>query len=89
MQARSYFAHMNPDGLSPFDRMKNEGIKYKSAAENIAAGYINSIYAHYGWMNSDSGHRETLLDGKLTRLGTGVALGGSYNVYYTQNFYTP
>lgn len=89
MQARSYFAHMNPDGLSPFDRMENEGIKYRSAAENIAAGYINSIYAHYGWMNSETGHRETLLDGKLTRLGTGIAFGGSYNVYYTQNFYTP
>lgn len=89
MQARSYFAHMNPDGLSPFDRMKNEGIKYKAAAENIAAGYINSIYAHYGWMNSNTGHREALLDVKLTHIGTGVAFGGSYNVYYTQNFYTP
>ncbi|WP_169083100.1 CAP-associated domain-containing protein [Paenibacillus sp. PL91] len=89
MSNRSFFNHTNPDGSSPFDRMKAKGVKYHSAAENIAAGYQNSIFTHYGWINSKDGHRETLLDRKLTRLGTGVAIGGSYNVYYTQNFYTP
>lgn len=89
MLAQSFFSHSNPDGLSPFDRMKNKGIVYTTAAENIAAGYTNSIYAHYGWMNSTDGHRETILDSKLKRLGTGVSFGGSYKVYYTQDFYTP
>ncbi|MGG1633607.1 CAP-associated domain-containing protein [Paenibacillus sp. NRS-1760] len=89
MSARKFFDHTNPDGSSPFDRMKAKGVKYHSAAENIAAGYKNSIFAHYGWVNSTEGHREALLNSKLERLGTGVALGGTYNVYYTQNFYTP
>lgn len=89
MSARGFFDHTNPDGSSPFDRMKAEGVKYHSASENIAAGYPNSIFAHYSWVNSKSGHRETLLSSKLKRLGTGVAIGGSYQVYYTQNFYTP
>ncbi|WP_424765811.1 CAP-associated domain-containing protein [Paenibacillus sp. sgz302251] len=89
MKSRDYFAHENPDGLSPFDRMKQEGVKYRAAAENLAAGYPNSIYAHYGWMNSKTGHREALIDKDLERLGTGVAFGGSYHTYYTQNFYTP
>jgi uncharacterized protein YkwD len=89
MSTRQFFDHTNPDGSSPFDRMKAKGVKYHSAAENIAAGYTNSIFAHYGWVNSKEGHREVLLNSKLERLGTGVALGGTYKVYYTQNFYTP
>ncbi|OBZ16859.1 hypothetical protein A7975_02850 [Bacillus sp. FJAT-26390] len=89
MSKRSFFNHTNPDGSSPFDRMKAKGVKYHSAAENIAAGYQSSIFTHYGWLNSKDGHRETLLNSKLKRLGTGVAVGGTYNVYYTQNFYTP
>ncbi|WP_051250876.1 CAP-associated domain-containing protein [Paenibacillus harenae] len=89
MKLRDFFDHNNPDGISPFDRMSQEGVIYTTAAENIAAGYLNSIYAHYGWMNSTTGHRESLLNGKLKRLGTGIAFGGSYQIYYTQNFYTP
>lgn len=89
MSSRNFFDHTNPDGLSPFDRLKAAGVKYHSAAENIAAGYPDSIFAHYGWVNSKKGHRETLLDSTLKRLGTGVSVGGDYHVYYTQNFYTP
>lgn len=89
MNNRDFFDHINPDGSSPFDRMKAMGVKYHSAAENIAAGYANSLFAHYGWLNSKSGHRESLLDSKLKRLGTGVSIGGNYQIYYTQNFYTP
>ncbi|MDQ0059638.1 CAP domain-containing protein [Paenibacillus harenae] len=92
MGGRNFFGHYNPDGKSPFDRMDDKGVRYRMAAENIAAGYPNSIYAHYGWMNSDSGHRETLLNSKMEKLGTGVGFGSStssYNIYYTQNFYTP
>lgn len=89
MRSNNYFSHQNTDGLSPFDRMKAKGIKYTMSAENIAAGYVNSIYAHYGWMDSDDGHREALLNSKLERIGTGVAFGGDYKIYYTQNFYSP
>ncbi|WP_337098826.1 CAP domain-containing protein [Paenibacillus sp. YIM B09110] len=92
MGNRDFFAHTNLNGKSPFDRMKAMGVRYMLAAENIAAGYNNSIYAHYGWMNSDSGHRETLLNSKLEKLGTGVGFGNSnstYSIYYTQDFYTP
>ncbi len=89
MMKNDFFDHDNLKGLSPFDRMEKQGISYQFAAENIAAGYENPIFAHYGWMNSTTGHREALLDSNLKRLGTGVAFGGSYEIYYTQNFYTP
>lgn len=83
MHDRDFFNHTNPDGKSPFDRMKSLGIKYSWAAENIAAGFRNAFEAHNGWLNSE-GHRKNLLNENMERLGVGV-----YGKYYTQNFYTP
>ncbi|MDK8183525.1 CAP domain-containing protein [Paenibacillus sp. UMB4589-SE434] len=87
MGKRNFFNHSNPDGETPFDRMKEDGVAYKQAGENIAAGQTSAIFAHENWMNSE-GHRNNIL-GDFTRLGVGVSFGGSYKVYYTQNFYTP
>ncbi|NLK20607.1 MAG: copper amine oxidase [Epulopiscium sp.] len=87
MAKGDFFAHTNLRGESPFVRMNNQGIRYNMAAENIAAGQNNAIYAHEGWMNS-KGHRTNIL-GKCERLGVGVYFGGAYSTYFTQNFYTP
>ncbi|MFD0587853.1 S-layer homology domain-containing protein [Paenibacillus sp. GCM10027627] len=89
MGSQNFFGHKNLDGETAFDRMRDEGIKFRLASENIAAGFANSMYAHYSLLNSTSGHRESILNDELTRLGTGVAFGGRYNIYYTQDFYTP
>ncbi|WP_165861173.1 S-layer homology domain-containing protein [Paenibacillus paeoniae] len=89
MRDKQFFSHKNLDNKTPFDRMKARGITYQLASENIAAGFDNSIITHYTLLNSTSGHRETLLNAKLTHMGTGVAIGGYYQVYYTQDFYTP
>jgi len=86
MAVNSYFDHNNLKGESPFDRMRKEGISYSTAGENLAAGQQNAIFAHEGWMNS-LGHREILL-GSFKSLGVGVAFGGPYKVYYTQNYFT-
>ncbi|SDD62268.1 S-layer homology domain-containing protein [Paenibacillus sp. UNCCL117] len=87
MAEQEYFDHVNKAGQSPFDRMEQDGIVYRMAAENIAAGQSSAIFAHHGWMNS-AGHRANLL-GETKRLGVGVAFGGKNHIYYTQNFYTP
>lgn len=87
MLRRSFFDHVNPDGASPFDRMTAGGLKFSAASENIAAGYINAVTSHMGWVNS-LGHRKNLI-GDYTHLGTGVAFGGEYKQYFTQNFLTP
>ncbi len=86
MATNNYFAHKNSDGEMASDRGENDGITYLRYAENIAAGQPNGIYAHEAWMNS-LGHRENLL-GDIDRLGVGVALGGSYDIYYTQILYS-
>jgi len=90
MGSGGFFDHVNPQGLSPFDRMKADGIAYSAAAENIAAGQINAVFAHAEWMNSE-GHRANILGDKYERLGVGIAYSKDYpyRIYYTQNFYSP
>lgn len=83
MRERDYFAHTNPDGSSPFDRIAADGIVYSVAAENIASGYRNALAVHHGWLNS-AGHRRNMLNDALQRLGV-----GAFDTYYTQKFYTP
>lgn len=88
MAKRDYFDHTNPDGKSPFDRMSAAGYQYRSAAENIAAGYRDAEAVVQGWMNSE-GHRKNIMNCGLTEIGVGYATGGKYGTYWTQNFGTP
>ncbi|WP_438350526.1 CAP domain-containing protein [Paenibacillus sp. FA6] len=92
MALRNYFSHDSPDGKSTGDRLAASGAgKYRAYGENISAGYKNAIYAYSGWLNS-SGHRSNILKSSFETLGVGVAFGISssdYNIYYTQNFFTP
>lgn len=85
MAANKFFDHISLDGLSPFDRMKNAGISYKMAAENISwgEGYSDAIASHHGLMNS-LGHRKNILNPELTELGVGASYIGG--LYFTQNF---
>lgn len=81
---RDFFDHENPDGDSPFDRMRAAGLRFTMAAENIAAGYPSPESVVEGWMNSP-GHRANILS-ENKRMGVGLALGGSYGYYWTQCF---
>lgn len=87
MKSRNFFNHNDPDGKTPFDRIKKDGITYKVAGENIAAGQTSAIFVHEDWMNS-SKHRKNIM-GDYEQLGVGISFGGKSNVFYTQNFYTP
>ncbi|KXG08334.1 hypothetical protein AT864_03372 [Anoxybacillus sp. P3H1B] len=88
MAKQDYFSHTNLQGLSPFDRMKRDGISYSTAGENIAYGQFNAIFVHEAWMNS-LGHRQNVLHPKFQRLGVGVTFNSYDQPYYTQDFYTP
>ncbi len=84
MVTRNYFAHTNLDGLSPFDRMRQAGLTYRTAAENIAwAGSVD--IAHTNLMNSP-GHRANLLNPALGRIGIGIVQKDGLHVMVTQNF---
>jgi len=85
MAQNDYFSHENQQGLSPFDRMKEDNIKFRSAGENLAYGQTSSIFAHEGLMNS-AGHRENILLDTYSHLGTGVAFNEKLQPFYTENF---
>lgn len=86
MATRNFFSHTNPDGLSPFDRIKNAGISYRTAGENIAAGQKTPEQVVEGWMNSE-GHRKNILNASFTKMGLGyVKANSGYSTYWTQLF---
>ncbi|HEY8345418.1 MAG TPA: CAP domain-containing protein [Bacillota bacterium] len=81
---KGYFGHTSPTYGSPFDMMKNAGIKYYTAGENLAgAGSVES--AHSALMASP-GHRANILNSKYNYFGVGVATGGPYGNMFTQLF---
>lgn len=71
MVARAYFAHYNPEGESPFDRLQAAGIPYSQAAENIAYGYPSGAAVLEGWLNSP-GHRANVENCGLSEHGVGL-----------------
>ncbi len=84
MIKRGYFSHYNPEGQSPFDRLNNAGISYKSAGENI--GINTSVSgAETSFMNS-SGHRANILNSGYTEAGVGVVRTSDGQVYVVQEF---
>lgn len=82
MRDRGFFAHVNPDGLDPFERAAQAGVTAR--AENIARGQQDANAVMKGWMESP-GHRANILNCGLTRLGVGVAQG-SGGPWWTQLF---
>ncbi|HEY0679567.1 MAG TPA: CvpA family protein [Chitinophagaceae bacterium] len=84
MFARGYFSHKNPEGKAPGDRIRESGVKFLVAGENLALGQTLKI-CHNGLMNSP-GHRANILHASYGRLGIGVLDGGIYGLMITQNF---
>ncbi|MGI6422419.1 MAG: CAP domain-containing protein [Syntrophomonadaceae bacterium] len=79
----NYFSHNSPTYGSPFDMMKDLGIAYRLAGENIAKN-TSVKGAHQAFMNS-SGHRANILNSGFKKLGLGFYQSGSY-LYVTQWF---
>lgn len=82
MKDNNYFSHTSPIYGSPFTMMKNFGISYRSAAENIAKGQRTPQAVVNGWMNS-SGHRANILNATYKKIGVGYVPSGHY---WTQMF---
>lgn len=82
MKNLGYFSHTSPTYGSPFNMMKNFGISYKTAGENIAKGYSTPKQVVDAWMNSP-GHRANILNSSFTEIGVGYVSSGNY---WTQMF---
>lgn len=84
MFARGYFAHVNPDGEDPFQRMDKAGVKYVVAGENLALA-PNVDLAHEGLMNSP-GHRANILTAEFGKVGIGCIKSARYGMMFSQEF---
>jgi uncharacterized YkwD family protein len=84
MIAKNYFSHQSPTYGSPFDMMKQFGITYTAAGENIACNQTVEK-AHEALMNS-AGHRANILSKDYTHIGIGIADGGPCGKMFTQMF---
>ena len=82
MAGKRYFSHESPTYGSPYQMMRNFGISFRSAGENIAYGQRTPAAVVGAWMNS-SGHRANILNSSYTHIGVGYHEAGNY---WTQMF---
>lgn len=83
MRDGKYFSHKSATYGTPYKMMRDFGVSYNSAAENIAAGQRTAHEAVQAWMNSPA-HRRNILHGTYTHVGAGYVSGGEYGHYWTQ-----
>ena len=77
METKNYFSHTSPTYGSPFDMMRDFGVTYRSAGENIAMGQPTAQEVVNAWMNSE-GHRKNILSANYTNIGVGYTKTGNY-----------
>lgn len=87
MRNRKFFAHVDPDGKDPFERMAAVGIDFPNAGENIALS-PDVETAHRMLLESPL-HRENILNPKFTEIGIGVRPDARGGVYLVQEFIGP
>lgn len=88
LRDNNYFSHTSPTYGSPFDMMKQFGITYTAAGENIAKGQKTPAEVMKGWMNSP-GHKANILNSKYTEIGVGYVTDSNGTGYWVQEFIRP
>lgn len=84
MATNNYFAHGSPTYGDPFAMMRNFGVTFRAAGENIAMGQTTPQAVVDAWMNSP-GHRANIMNGSFTHLGVGYIVKDG-KPYWTQQF---
>jgi uncharacterized protein YkwD len=90
MRDRRFFSHINPDGKTFSQRLRDAGVSFQTSGENL--GTMSNIsdpavFANTGFLNSAE-HRDIILGGNFKRVGVGVARSGS-SYWITQDFVGP
>lgn len=84
MVNNNYFSHQSPTYGSPFDMMRQFGVEFKTAGENIA-GNQTIEKAFNAWMNSE-GHRRNKLNGNFNQTGIAIVDSPTYGKVFVQMF---
>ena len=74
MFANDYWAHIAPDGTTPWYFIKNAGYEYLYAGENLARGFTTASAVVEAWMNSPT-HRDNMLSKNYNDVGFAIQTG--------------
>ncbi|GIW61418.1 MAG: hypothetical protein KatS3mg089_0270 [Patescibacteria group bacterium] len=74
MFSKNYWAHVAPDGTTPWVFIRGSGYEYVYAGENLARGFTTSNDVVEAWMNSQS-HRENMLSPHYQEIGFAIVEG--------------
>lgn len=88
MFSKNYWAHIAPDGTTPWFFIRNSGYEYLYAGENLARGYTSSNDVINAWMESPS-HKENMLSPHYNDVGFAIregALTGEETVLVVEEF---
>jgi Cysteine-rich secretory protein family len=91
MFAKDYWAHVSPNGTTPWVWIRDAGYNYLYAGENLARGFDTSQAVVTAWMNSPE-HRANMLSPNYTDIGFAVESGtltGSQTTLVVQEFGSP
>ena len=84
MWQKQFFSHSNPEGLTIYDRLKKNNIKYIMAGENLALAPTVNL-AHKGFMDSPP-HKKNIMDPNFQHAGIGAISNGKNSIMFVQLF---
>jgi uncharacterized protein YkwD len=68
MVQNAYFAHVSPQGVSPWYFIRRSGYVYQSAGENLAMNFGTAPKIESAWMASPE-HRANIMNRDFTEVG--------------------
>lgn len=91
MAAKGYFAHVSPDGKTPWYWLDQAGYRYSFAGENLAVNFTDTQALEDAWLASPT-HRANIMKAAYTQVGFGTADGmyeGQETTFVVEFFATP
>lgn len=88
MYDKNYWAHVSPEGTTPWVFIKNSGYEYLYAGENLARGFTTAPDVVDAWMESPT-HRDNMLSANYEDIGFAIQSGsltGSDTVLVVEMF---
>ncbi len=84
-EIQTKFAHVRPNGSGFVTALKENGVTYRGAGENIAWGQKTPEEVVTAWMNSP-GHRANIMNANYVHIGVGNLQNSAGTQYWTQLF---
>ena len=88
MATHTYFAHISPSGIAPYDLLDQRGVLYTRMGENLARSTVaveQVVDAVHTALMASPAHRAAMLQAAYTHVGVGIAASGG-RFYVAQIF---